>query len=167
MRSLGFLGAFLGGAVAGAVIGLLVAPEKGADTRVKITDAVEDFLKKHNIKLSMLSSDKNVESIGQLVEALKAYVGLQKEYLELNAIEKVVRLVTALTVAIVFVILGFAVLFFLTFALVYWLAPITGLALAFLLVALLFVGLLALVCMFRKKWIEQPLVRFLANTLLN
>ena len=27
-------------------------PEKGQDTRVKITDAVEDFLKKHNIKLS-------------------------------------------------------------------------------------------------------------------
>ena len=52
MRSLGYLGAFLGGALAGAVIGLLVAPEKGADTRVKITDAVDDFLKKHNIKLS-------------------------------------------------------------------------------------------------------------------
>ena len=52
MKSLGYLGAFLGGALAGAVIGLLVAPEKGADTRVKITDAVDDFLKKHNIKLS-------------------------------------------------------------------------------------------------------------------
>ena len=52
MRSLGVLGAFFGGAIAGAVIGLLLAPEKGEDTRVKITDAVEDFLKKHNIKLS-------------------------------------------------------------------------------------------------------------------
>ena len=52
MKSLGYLGAFLGGALAGAVIGLLVAPEKGADTRVKITDAVDDFMKKHNIKLS-------------------------------------------------------------------------------------------------------------------
>ena len=52
MRSLGYLGAFLGGALAGAVIGLLVAPEKGSDTREKITDAVDDFLKKHNIKLS-------------------------------------------------------------------------------------------------------------------
>ena len=52
MRSLGYLGAFLGGALAGAVIGLLVAPEKGADTREKITDAVDDFMKKHNIKLS-------------------------------------------------------------------------------------------------------------------
>ena len=52
MKSLGYIGAFLGGAIAGTVIGLLVAPEKGQDTRVKITDAVEDFLKKHNIKLS-------------------------------------------------------------------------------------------------------------------
>lgn len=52
MRSLGYLGAFLGGALAGAVIGLLVAPEKGSDTREKITDTVDDFLKKHKIKLS-------------------------------------------------------------------------------------------------------------------
>ena len=51
-KSLGYLGAFFGGAIAGAVIGLLLAPEKGEDTRVKITDAVDDFMKKHNIKLS-------------------------------------------------------------------------------------------------------------------
>ena len=37
---------------ADAALGILMAPEKGEDTRVKITDAVEDFLKKHNIKLS-------------------------------------------------------------------------------------------------------------------
>ena len=111
----------------------------------------------------MLSSDKNVASIAELVEALKQYVGLQKEYLELNVIEKIVKL----TVAIVFVILGVAVLFYLTFALVYWLAPLTGHGLAFFLVALVFLCLLVLVCVFRKQWIEQPLVRFLANTLLN
>ena len=52
MKSLGYIGAFLGGAIAGATLGILVAPEKGQDTRVKIKDAVEDFLKKHNIKLS-------------------------------------------------------------------------------------------------------------------
>ena len=52
MKSLGYIGAFLGGAIAGAALGILMAPEKGEDTRVKITDAVEDFLKKHNIKLS-------------------------------------------------------------------------------------------------------------------
>ena len=40
MKSLGYVGAFLGGAIAGAVIGLLVAPEKGKDTRSKISDTV-------------------------------------------------------------------------------------------------------------------------------
>ena len=43
MKSLGYLSAFLGGAIAGAALGILVAPEKGQDTRIKITDAVEDL----------------------------------------------------------------------------------------------------------------------------
>lgn len=52
MKSLGYISAFLGGAIAGAVLGILLAPEKGKDTREKITDAVDDFLNRHNIKLS-------------------------------------------------------------------------------------------------------------------
>lgn len=64
MKSLGYLGAFLGGAIAGAAIGILVAPEKGQETRVKITDAVEDFLKKHNIKLSR-------KEVGDLVDDIQ------------------------------------------------------------------------------------------------
>lgn len=115
----------------------------------------------------MFSSDKNVESIAQLIEALKDYMGLQKEYLKLDVIEKVVRLMTALTLTIVLVVLGVAVLFYLSFAVVYWLSPLTGTALAFFLMALAFLALLILVFMFRKPWIERPLVRFLANTLLN
>lgn len=63
MRSLGYLGAFVGGALAGAVIGLLIAPEKGVDTRSKITDAVDDFMKKHNIKLSRKQVSDLVDDI--------------------------------------------------------------------------------------------------------
>ena len=52
MKALGYIGAFLGGAIAGAALGVLLAPEKGKDTRENITDAIDDFCEKHNIKLS-------------------------------------------------------------------------------------------------------------------
>lgn len=115
----------------------------------------------------MLSSDKNVESIAQLVESVKSYVGLQGEYLKLDVIQKIVRLVTALSLTVVLLLLGIAFLFYLSFACVYWLEPLTGTALAFFIVALFFLTLLILVYVNRQSWIERPLVQFLADVLLN
>ena len=63
MKTLGYIGAFLGGAIAGAALGLLMAPENGTDTRTKITDAVDDFCKKHNIKLTRKDVDDFVDDI--------------------------------------------------------------------------------------------------------
>ena len=64
MKGLGYLGAFVGGAIAGAAAGLLLAPESGKDTREKISETVEAFLRKHNIKL-------NRKDVGDLVDVLE------------------------------------------------------------------------------------------------
>lgn len=52
MKKVGYIGAFLGGAIAGAAIGLLLAPEKGTDTRKKLSGTIEDFCEKHKLKLT-------------------------------------------------------------------------------------------------------------------
>lgn len=69
MKNLGYLSTFLGGALAGAVVGLLLAPEKGSDTRGKITGAVDEFLKKHNIKLSKKDVSDLVDELEEVTPA--------------------------------------------------------------------------------------------------
>ena len=115
----------------------------------------------------MLSSDKNVETIAQLIEVLKHYLGLQTEYLKLDVIDKVVRLFTAFALAVVFFMIIIAVLLYLSFAFAFWLATFTGTALAFLIVEVFHLLLFVIFFFMRKKWIEKPLVHFLAGLLLS
>lgn len=69
MKALGYISAVIGGAVAGATAALLLAPEKGEDTRAKISDAVKDFCDKHEIDLSckqikeLVNKIKNSEDV--------------------------------------------------------------------------------------------------------
>ena len=63
MKTLGYISAFIGGAIAGAALGILMAPEKGSDTRSKISDSVDDFCHKHDIKLSRKEAEEFVDDI--------------------------------------------------------------------------------------------------------
>ena len=64
MRSLSILAAFLGGAVVGAACGILFAPEKGEDSRLKISEA----LRKRGIKLDRKQLNDLVDEIASEVK---------------------------------------------------------------------------------------------------
>ena len=115
----------------------------------------------------MLSSDKNVETIAQLAEIVKHYLGIQAEYLKLDVVEKAVRLLTFFALTIVFLLILVGVAIFCSLAFAFWLASYTGTAAAFLVVGVLHLLLILLFFLNRKRWIEKPLVRFFANLLLN
>ena len=114
----------------------------------------------------MFSTDQNVETIGQLVEVLKWYIGLQKEKLELNIIEKVVRLITVLTLTFVLSLLLLLALIYISFAAAYALSSALGMVGAFAMVAGFYLLVFVLLIMFRKQWIERPVVKFLASLLI-
>ena len=115
----------------------------------------------------MFSSDKNVETIGQLVETLKHYIGLQKEYVKLDVIDKVVRLLTVATMVFVFCVILMMVLIYVSFAVAWALEPLLGIVAAYLVVAAFYLVVFFLFITFRKQWVEKPLVKFLSGLFLS
>lgn len=115
----------------------------------------------------MLSSDKNVENIGQLAELLRHYLGLQAEYVKLDVIDKVVRLLTAAALTLLFFLLIIAVMMFMSFAVAHWLGQHIGMAPAYCVVSGFHLVMLVLFFLFHHKCIERPLVHFLASLLLS
>ncbi|KGF18663.1 hypothetical protein HMPREF1640_03250 [Prevotella sp. S7-1-8] len=115
----------------------------------------------------MFSNDQNVETIGQLIETLKHYASLQGEYLKLDIVEKVVRILTAIAIISVISLLSTLTLIYLGFATAHALEPLVGIVSGYAIVAGIYLLILLLFIMFKKQWIEKPLVKFLASLLLS
>ncbi len=61
MKTLGYIAAVIGGAVAGATAALLLAPEKGEDTRAKLQDYAKEYYDKIDIKKTAEDIQKKVK----------------------------------------------------------------------------------------------------------
>lgn len=116
----------------------------------------------------MFSNDQNVETIAQLIEVIKHYIGLQSEYVKLDVIDKVVRLLTMTAIVTVFGILLVLALIFFSAAAAHALSCAIGsLAGAYAIVGAVYLIVLFVIVRLRKKIIERPLVHFLASILLS
>lgn len=115
----------------------------------------------------MFSTDRNIDTIEQMVKLVKHYIGLQKEYVKLDIISKTVRIVTALILFVVIAMILLGVLTYASFAVLFALAPYIGYPLAFTLIAAFYFLVFIFLLIFKRSLIERPLVRFLAGVLFD
>ena len=116
----------------------------------------------------MFSDGKNMESIQKLFLELKNYLTLQKKFLKLDTAEKLTVLLSAIAITAILLLLGSMILLYLTFALAYYLGDVMGsLPLGFSAIAVSLLLVLLFFYFNRKKYIIQPIARFMANLFIN
>ena len=116
----------------------------------------------------MFSNSKNIESIGKLFLEFKKYLELQKEFIKLDATEKLTVILTTVFTVVVLLLLGSITLLFLAFAMAYYASEaFESTLIGFGLIAA-FVLLLAIIFYFnRNRMVVRPLARFMARILLD
>ena len=115
----------------------------------------------------MFSSDRNVDNIGKLIVELKHYVSLKTESLQIDFVSKFSRLLTVLVVsAVLFMLLGLAVMF-ISMMVASALSKVVGSeALAYGIVVAFYVLIGSIFFIQRHTWIEAPITNFLVHLFL-
>ena len=101
-------------------------------------------------------------SLQSLWKEAKNYLELQKEYLKLDTAEKLSVLLSAVATAAVCLIFGLIALSFFVIAFALWLANIVGGVWSFAIMGSAMVLMVIVILAMRKRWIVQPLTRFVA-----
>ena len=115
----------------------------------------------------MFSNSKNIESIDKLLLEFKKYLELQKEFVKLDATEKMTVILSAILIVTVLLLLGSIVLLFLTFALAYYLGDVLGsLSLGFGLISAFILLLTVIFYLNRNRMVIQPMARFMTKLIL-
>ncbi len=117
----------------------------------------------------MSASGKNyTENFSELLQEVKRYVGLQKSFIMLDTADKLTVILSTVAIAVVCFVIGVMVLFFLTFALAYWIGQLAdNMAVGFLCIAAMQLVLLLVAWRKRNDWIIQPLARMMARIFYN
>ncbi len=112
--------------------------------------------------------DNNQIDYRQLYEEGKRYLKLELNYSKLTAVEKIAVLLSTIAFVAVVTILGAFVLFYLASTLVMTIASVTGNEWSGnLIVAALLLIAIGVVMAMRKKWIIDPITRFVTKLFLN
>lgn len=116
-----------------------------------------------------MADDTSYTSLfGRLIQEVRQYLTLQKEYVMMDTADKLIVILSTVAIAVVCLALGVMALFFVTFALAYWIGTaIDNQPLGFLSIAILHLALLALFYYNRNKWIVQPLARIIVRLFVN
>ena len=112
----------------------------------------------------MFGIEDYTESLRKFWQETKSYLELQKEYMTLDAAEKLIVLLSAAALGAICLVIGAMALFFLLFALAAWVGQLSGsVALGFLIMGVALLLLMAVVYFKRKQWIIQPLARLVVG----
>jgi hypothetical protein len=109
-----------------------------------------------------------MDQFQELYTAIKKYLALNIEYALVKLIEKLCILLSTLLLLILILLLSSGALFYLFFALAFALESMLGsLASSYTVISSFYLILIALLVVFRKQLIINPLVKFLSNLFLN
>ena len=91
---------------------------------------------------------------------IKQYLSLQFEWVKLDSVEKLTRIVSMLAVMLISIFLVAGIFIYLSLAAVYLLAPHFGMILSFVMISGVFLVLLLFVWILRTPLIVNPVLRF-------
>lgn len=115
----------------------------------------------------MLSSDKNIEIIARLINNLKHYGELRIESLQLDLVQKIALLVSALVVGgVVFCLLSIVMVLLALFLVAYFTEQVGAMG-AYTIVIAIYLLLALLVYAGRRKYIVDPVVAFMMQLFLS
>ena len=94
---------------------------------------------------------------------IKKYLKLNIEYARLTASEKLTVFLATAVIALGIALFGIIFVFFLSLAVVNWLAPAIGFALSYVIMSGFYLLLIVLLYIFRRELIFNPVAKFISK----